>query len=204
MIFQLKFNLIVNDLIILPIFYYMSGAGESCGAGKNRVQQFIDAQTRYDSNNIQQIVNAILSNATRLSNKELVEEISQAYSQICNGLTVCKNMVVVNDLDCIEDFLFNIVAYAIALNVTLSGGVLDIEQVKTQGLNLFIKKNRDYGDAFAVFGIVGVLVRMGDKISRLVTLVGSNNGHFESIKDTAIDLYNYALMVSLLINDNQL
>lgn len=180
------------------------GVGGSGGAGgKNRIQQFIDAQKLYDSNNIQSIVSAILDNECYLSKKQLVAEISQAYSQISDGLSVTKNMVVVNDLDCIEDFLFNIVAYAIALNVVLTGSVLGIEEVKTQGLNLFIKKNSDYGDAFAIFGVVGVLVRMGDKISRLTTLVGNENGHFESIKDTAIDLYNYALMVSLLINDNQ-
>ena len=171
--------------------------------GKNRIQQFIDAQKHYDSNNIQPIVGAILDNGCNISKKQLVAEISQAYSQISGGLSVTKSMVVVNDVDCIEDFLFNIVAYAIALNVRLTGSVLGIEEVKTQGLYLFIKKNSDYGDAFAIFGVVGVLVRMGDKISRLTTLVDNESGHFESIKDTAIDLYNYAMMVSLLINDNQ-
>jgi hypothetical protein len=32
---------------------------------------------------------------------------------------------------------------------------------------LFTKKNADYGDAFANYGPVGVIVRLGDKIQRL-------------------------------------
>ena len=29
-----------------------------------------------------------------------------------------------------------------------------------------LKKNKDYGDAFATYGTVGVLVRIGDKLQR--------------------------------------
>ena len=38
------------------------------------------------------------------------------------------------------------------------------------------KKNKDYGDAFATYGPVGVLVRIGDKIQRLqnITSKGIN------------------------------
>ena len=34
-------------------------------------------------------------------------------------------------------------------------------QVQKEGLELFLKKNKDYGDAFANYGPIGVLVRMG-------------------------------------------
>jgi hypothetical protein len=34
-------------------------------------------------------------------------------------------------------------------------------------LELFTRKNKDYGDAFVNFGPIGVIVRMGDKINRL-------------------------------------
>ena len=39
--------------------------------------------------------------------------------------------------------------------------------VQEEGLELFKKKNTDYGDAFAEYGPIGVLMRMGDKIKRL-------------------------------------
>ena len=45
--------------------------------------------------------------------------------------------------------------------------VQQMQNVQTEGLELFKKKNADYGDSFANFGPVGVIVRMGDKINRL-------------------------------------
>ena len=64
------------------------------------------------------------------------------------------------------------------------------------------KKNTDYGDAFAEYGTIGVLVRMGDKIKRLqsieknkITLVSD-----ERLRDTLIDLHNYSAMAMLLLD----
>ena len=48
--------------------------------------------------------------------------------------------------------------------------VAQLAKVQTEALNLFSKKNKDYGDAFATYGTVGVLVRMGDKIHRLQSI----------------------------------
>ena len=45
--------------------------------------------------------------------------------------------------------------------------------VQKEALELFTKKNQDYGDSFATYGPVGVIVRMGDKISRLTSLTKS-------------------------------
>jgi len=41
------------------------------------------------------------------------------------------------------------------------------KKVQEEAIELFTKKNKDYGDAFADNGVIGVLVRMGDKIRRL-------------------------------------
>ena len=45
--------------------------------------------------------------------------------------------------------------------------VSQYKTVHNEALDLFKKKNADYGDAFANYGPVGVIVRMGDKINRL-------------------------------------
>ena len=48
-----------------------------------------------------------------------------------------------------------------------------VEQLKIiQGdaLELFTRKNADYGDAFAKYGIIGVLMRIEDKIQRAVSI----------------------------------
>lgn len=75
-------------------------------------------------------------------------------------------------------------------------------KVQTEALNLFRKKNQDYGDAFANYGTVGVLVRLSDKISRAVSI--SNKSvtliNDESLRDTLIDLHNYAAMAIMLMD----
>jgi len=81
-----------------------------------------------------------------------------------------------------------------------------VEQLKTvqdESRELFSRKNADYGDAFATYGTIGVLVRLGDKIQRLssitkksVTLVDD-----ESLRDTLIDLHNYAAMAVMLLDE---
>ena len=83
--------------------------------------------------------------------------------------------------------------------------VSQMELVHKEGLELFKKKNSDYGDAFANYGIIGILVRMGDKISRLqsittkqVSLINS-----ESLRDTLIDLHNYSAMAVMLMDEEK-
>jgi hypothetical protein len=76
--------------------------------------------------------------------------------------------------------------------------------VQNEARELFQKKNADYGDSFATYGPVGVIVRMGDKIQRLVSV--SKNGvalvDNESLRDTLIDLHNYAAMAVMLIDED--
>ena len=81
--------------------------------------------------------------------------------------------------------------------------VQQMQNVQTEGLELFKKKNADYGDSFANFGPVGVIVRMGDKINRLssVTSNGINLVDNESVRDTLIDLHNYAAMAIMLLDE---
>jgi hypothetical protein len=75
-------------------------------------------------------------------------------------------------------------------------------EFRVRGYELFSRKNADYGDAFANYGIVGVMVRMGDKIARVNSLSHKTcQVSDESIIDTFIDLYNYSIMALILIND---
>tara|TARA_Y100001970_G_C14117779_1_gene794582 strand:+ start:340 stop:666 length:327 start_codon:yes stop_codon:yes gene_type:complete len=92
------------------------------------------------------------------------------------------------------------------MNITTDNNrVSQMESVQKEGLDLFKKKNADYGDAFANYGPVGVLVRMGDKISRLqsITNKGVTLINTESIRDTLIDLHNYAGMAVMLLDENK-
>jgi hypothetical protein len=77
--------------------------------------------------------------------------------------------------------------------------------VQTAALELFKKKNADYGDAFATFGVIGVLMRIEDKIKRSLSI--TNNGitlvDDEKIRDTLIDLHNYAAMAIMLLDEKE-
>lgn len=83
--------------------------------------------------------------------------------------------------------------------------VAQMISVQKEGLELFKKKNADYGDSFATYGPVGVIVRMGDKINRLssVTNKGINLVDNESVRDTLIDLHNYAAMAIMLLDNKK-
>ena len=65
------------------------------------------------------------------------------------------------------------------------------------------QKNADYGDAFADYGTIGVLVRMGDKIRRLQSISNKQIAlvNDESLRDTLIDIHNYAAMGIMLIDE---
>ena len=85
----------------------------------------------------------------------------------------------------------------------MANRVEQMEKIQLEGLELFKKKNQDYGDALAEYGPIGVLIRMGDKIKRLqsidknqITLVND-----EKMRDTLIDLHNYAAMALILLDE---
>ena len=75
--------------------------------------------------------------------------------------------------------------------------------VQMEGLELFKKKNKDYGDAFAKYGVIGVLMRIEDKIQRSMSITknGVNLVEDENIRDTLIDLHNYAAMAIMLMDE---
>jgi len=81
--------------------------------------------------------------------------------------------------------------------------VVQMETIQSEALSLFKKKNVDYGDAFAKFGVIGVLVRIEDKIQRALSIKknGINLVNDESMRDTLIDLHNYAAMALMLIDE---
>jgi hypothetical protein len=83
--------------------------------------------------------------------------------------------------------------------------ITQYKTVQREALNLFANKNKDYGDSFANFGPVGVIVRMGDKINRLTSINKSSIRMIEteSIRDTLIDLHNYAAMAIMLMDEDK-
>lgn len=74
--------------------------------------------------------------------------------------------------------------------------------------DLYERKNRDYGDSFAEgmreYGMVMPIIRMEDKLRRAKSLVNNHTNPLvtdESIKDTLLDLANYAIMTVIEMGD---
>lgn len=71
----------------------------------------------------------------------------------------------------------------------------------------YVAKNHDYGNSFEQsldkFGLIASIVRIGDKMNRLETLVNKKaQVKDESIKDTLLDLANYSIMTVMWLNKN--
>ena len=81
--------------------------------------------------------------------------------------------------------------------------VAQMQAIQSEALELFTRKNADYGDAFAKYGVIGVLMRIEDKLQRSMSI--TKNGvtlvNDEGIRDTLIDLHNYAAMALMLLDE---
>ena len=84
----------------------------------------------------------------------------------------------------------------------------DSDAIYAELREILLKKQQDYGPlniALAPGGpLNGLRVRMFDKIQRLSHLVESNNDtpNYESLRDTLIDLANYAI-IGILVQNGQ-
>lgn len=87
--------------------------------------------------------------------------------------------------------------------MTTNKRVDQMKAVQAEALELFIRKNADYGDAFAEYGVIGVLMRIEDKLKRSMSITknGVNLVKDEGIRDTLIDLHNYAAMAIMLMDE---
>ena len=82
---------------------------------------------------------------------------------------------------------------------------MSVEQfqiIQSEALELFKRKNADYGDSFTVYGVIGVMIRMQDKLKRFISITNTNISmvETETLRDTLIDLHNYSAMAMMLFN----
>jgi len=76
------------------------------------------------------------------------------------------------------------------------------EEITTAMLDLYKRKNSDYGNSvaktFDEYGLVSFLVRIEDKLNRVATLTKKSTTEQqvkdEKIEDTLLDLANYSIM----------
>lgn len=87
----------------------------------------------------------------------------------------------------------------------LSDSVEKFMDITTNMAKTYAVKNHDYGNSFEQsldkFGLLAAVVRMGDKMNRIESLSKKEaEVKDESIKDTLLDLANYAIMTVMWLN----
>lgn len=75
-------------------------------------------------------------------------------------------------------------------------------------IETYVRKNHDYGNSFDKsldkFGLVASVVRIGDKMNRIESLVQKKAMvQDESIKDTLLDMASYCVMTIMWLNNNR-
>jgi hypothetical protein len=79
----------------------------------------------------------------------------------------------------------------------------------TEGMTeTFTAKNHDYGDSFGQsldeFGLVASVVKLGDKMNRIKSLTRQEGQvKDESVKDTLLDMANYAIMTVMWMENQE-
>ena len=80
------------------------------------------------------------------------------------------------------------------------------KEITSQMADLYAKKNRNYGDSFGKLysdlGPISGLVPLHNKLDRATNLLKGDKNHFESIKDTLIDLANYSIMLYIELDND--
>lgn len=91
-----------------------------------------------------------------------------------------------------------------------SGNKIMHEAVAQELTELYARKNADYGDSFhrsyLDWGLTMAAIRLGDKYNRFVSLLkkgGVARVNDESMRDTLIDLANYAIMTVMEMDREQ-
>lgn len=83
------------------------------------------------------------------------------------------------------------------------------EDITKKMLDIFKRKNHDYGNSFEQSlneeGLAAARIRMGDKWNRFKQLSKGNTAQVndESIADTLLDMANYAIITKIWLDKNQ-
>jgi hypothetical protein len=79
--------------------------------------------------------------------------------------------------------------------------------IQREAIALYIEKDKKYGQAYKQYGVIGLLIRLQDKLSRYINIEKNKielaECEDESLRDTMLDFHNYAAMVILLLDEEK-
>lgn len=81
------------------------------------------------------------------------------------------------------------------------------DKITKEMLETYSKKNHDYGDSFGEtfkkFGLISAVIRISDKVNRLVSLSTKDAKVDESLEDTLLDLASYSVMTLIELKSDE-
>lgn len=87
-------------------------------------------------------------------------------------------------------------------------GKSTFESIQAEMLDLYRKKNADYGNSFSEtieeFGYIPAVARINDKLKRVKNIVKGNKMNIEeSMRDSLIDICNYCVLTIIEIDNGR-
>ena len=151
-------------------------------------------------NNYNKIVDKVLFLYKNIDKNKLNQDI-YLYSikiykkKLFENIKKTKNSIYIQNYKNIYETLFNIVILTLNF-LQIQDPTKTHISITNENKKLFEKKNNDYGNSFEDFELIGILVRLNDKINRLITILKqpSSQKVNESSLDTLNDLYNYGII----------
>jgi hypothetical protein len=83
--------------------------------------------------------------------------------------------------------------------------VKQMEDIQTKAMEIFLDRNKKYGEAFAILGLVGTVPSLVGDVWRIKNMVYGNPDHGrsnkEDIKDKLLDIMNQAALCYMVLSD---
>lgn len=134
--------------------------------------------------------------------------INEEYQKLIDKLKeVRKDNLMVSDKALLDEVIYGLTK--LGTRPVLSDNVKQFFDITAKMANTYRAKNHDYGNSFEQSldeeGLAASRIRMGDKWNRYKTLSKTENMEVkdESIKDTLLDMANYAIMTVMWMNKSK-
>lgn len=139
--------------------------------------------------------NATEDESSAIFMERYLENLTGLKSELLGNMSITTSLIEVFDKS-VKECLINLARNSLEVLCILKK--ISPEIIITDNKKLFERKNADYGNSFVDFSLIGIIVRLNDKINRILNLGISPSFDKmkvdEKIEDTINDLYNYCVI----------
>lgn len=136
-----------------------------------------------------------------------MERVNEEYQKLIDKLKEVRQAnLMASDKSLLDEVMYSLTK--LGSRPVLSDNVEQFMSITNNMAKTYAAKNHDYGNSFEQsldkFGLVASVVRLGDKMNRIESLTKKEaQVKDESIKDTLLDMANYAIMTVMWMDKNQ-